>query len=153
MDKKFAFKQSGVFLVAILLLTLFNIGYVSIEIYKSSMSQPMVSGSTITEAEFSRLSTLSQYALILETAFLILIILNICLTITKRNKLVLIGILLHLGFLIVLFSVNTVIAAIFHAPVGNMRQIVYIPFIIVGGAASYVVLRHVMAKRGVFSLK
>ena len=70
--------------IFITILLILNLGYISIEIYKSILSKPL--GPTITQSEFSRISTLSDFAYLFEVAFILVSLTWILLMFIKRNR-------------------------------------------------------------------
>lgn len=139
------FKQSNTFYIVILVCL--NIAYVSIEIYKSSVSEPLLGRTGITQAEFSKLETISHYALFFENAFLIVSIIWAVLMFSKNYMPSLKGsIFIHLSLLIVLFMLNCALAWIFNAPIGNVTQLLLGPLVLVFGALFYFLLNHSLSK-------
>ncbi|MFB9973188.1 hypothetical protein FPQ10_08530 [Allobacillus sp. SKP2-8] len=132
--------------IFITILLILNLGYISIEIYKSILSKPL--GPTITQSEFSRISTLSDFAYLFEVAFILVSLTWILLMFIKRNRTHFIqhaGI--HASLLISLFVINYILSWSFNAPVGNLTQLLYGPFVFVIGAMIYFVLTELLFKK------
>lgn len=124
--------------------------YVSIEIYKSKISKPLLGKSEITKLEFSKLETLSNYGSTFEAAFLILSIFGVFLVFTKKYKPLLKSyIVIQLTFLISILTLNNVLAWAFDAPIGNMTQLLFIPFILVFGVLVYFVIKGIFRVLGI----
>lgn len=147
MKKENIFQKSVVFRFIILLILISNIIYVSIEIYKSQISKSLVNKSEITELVFSKLVTFSNYALIFEFVFLLLSLASVVIMFIKTYRPLLVSYLVIQSlFLMSLFVLNNVLAWIFDAPVGNMTQLLYVPFILVFAVFIYFVVKKTFLK-------
>jgi glucan phosphoethanolaminetransferase (alkaline phosphatase superfamily) len=141
-------KQFGAFWLMLIVMLLLNIVYISIKLYKSNISKPMLAKSEITQAEFARLHTLSNYALSIESSFLIVLIITMIIMFSKKHKsLIYRSLVLLLSFLILLLAVNIVATQIFDAPIGNNVQLLFVPILLVAGVFIYVVLRKILPQR------
>lgn len=136
------FKKSGLFRLIILLMFLLNVVYVSIEIYKAKISNPLLGNSEVTKLEFAKLETLSNYTSTFETAFLLLSIIGTFLIFIKRYKPLLKSyIVIQLTFLTSILILNNALAWIFDAPTGNMTQLLFGPFTLLLGVLIYFVIK------------
>lgn len=140
-------KQSILFGLSILIMFFLNVAYVSIELYKSNISKTLLAKAEITQVEFAKIETLTNYAITIDTAFIILTIGSIVFMFLKKNRpKIKSANLFLLTFLIVLFVLNMVTARIFDAPIGNITQLLYIPIIIVFVVYIYLVIRNTSRK-------
>ncbi len=144
-NKKKLFNQNNILRILILLQVFINMAYVSIEIYKSTVSKPLLGKLEITQGEFTKIRTLSNYASFFEIAFLIIIIVYITMIFIKKYKPFLKGsILIQLTALISLFILNYVFAIVFNAPVGNLTQLLFIPLLITLGVTIYLIFKSLL---------
>jgi len=129
-------KQNKAFYI--LTLVVLNLVYVSIEIYKSKISEPLLGKPNITKLEFSKIETLSNFAYYFEVAFLIVSIIWTSLLFLKKYKPQFKkSIFIQLSFLIIVFIFNYTLSWIFDAPVGNLTQLLFGPLGYVIGAIIY----------------
>jgi magnesium-transporting ATPase (P-type) len=148
MKKENIFQKSSVFRFIILLMLISNIAYVSIEIYKSQFSKSFVNKSDITEVAFSQLITLSNYALVFESVFLLLSILGVVMMFIKMYRPLLASYLvIQLLFLTSVLMLNTTLAWTFGAPVGNMTQLLYAPFVLAVVTLIYFLIKNTFLKK------
>ncbi|MHA6261549.1 hypothetical protein ACXYMX_16940 [Sporosarcina sp. CAU 1771] len=131
MKKENIFQKSSVFRFIILLMLISNVAYVSIEIYKSQFIKSFVNKVDMTEVAFSKLVTLSNYALVFESVFLLLSILGVVMMFIKIYRPLLASYLVaQLLFLTSVLVLNNTLAWVFEAPAGNMTQLLYAPFVL-----------------------
>ena len=147
-------RQIGMFLKQyrafyILTLVVLNMAYISIEIYKSKIVEPLLGKSNITKLEFSKIETLSNFAYYFEVSFLIVSIIWTLLLFSKKYKPQFKkSIIIQLSFLILVFIFNYTLSWIFGAPVGNLTQLLLGPLVFVIGAIIYFTLSsHFSSKR------
>lgn len=154
MKKENIFQKSGVFRFILLLMLISNIVYVSIEIYKSQISKSLVYKSKMIELAFSKLVTLSNYTLVIETAFLILSLMGLVMMFIKMYRPLLASCLvIQLVFLTSMLTLNNILAWVFEAPVGNMTQLLYAPFVLVLAILIYFVVKNTFPKKGSMDYK
>lgn len=135
------FKQNRMFYVFVFVLL--NIAYVSIEIYKSIISEPLLFKNEITQSEFAEVQTLSNFAYFFEISFLILSIIWTLFMFSKKYKYSLRrSLFIQLLLLIALFILNCTLSWLFDVPVGNLVQLLFGPFVFVIGALIYVTLSY-----------
>lgn len=141
-NNKKLFNQSNIFHILILLQVFINMAYVSIEIYKSTVSKPLLDKLELTHNEFAKLVTLSNYASFFENAFLIIVVIYSIMAFTKKYEPFLKdSILIQLTSLSILFIFNYVLAMIFDAPAGNLTQLLFIPLVITFVGIIYFMLK------------
>ncbi|MUV38956.1 hypothetical protein JNUCC1_02828 [Lentibacillus sp. JNUCC-1] len=128
-------------------LTVLNLCYVSIEIYKSKFTQPLIGKSHITEAEFSKFETLSNYAYYFESAFLIVSIVWTLLMCSKKYQLSFkSGMIAQFTLLFVWYVVNSILSVLFKAPIGNLTQLLWLPIVFAVVGVVYFVLSNLISK-------
>ncbi len=140
--EKNIFKQSRVFRSITLLMAIFNVVYVSVVIYKSKISKPLLGQGIITEQEYSQLQNLTNYTSFIEVVFIILALVSIFLIFTKKHKCLLKGyFVIQLTFLIAMFTINVMLAWMFDAPSGDMSLNLIGPFLILFWAFIYFIFK------------
>ncbi|KHF39235.1 hypothetical protein [Halalkalibacter okhensis] len=144
------FEQSMLFRSILLLSVFLYMVYVSIEIYKSHISEPFIVNAELTQVEFNQLHLLSNYAFIAEVGFLILLIVCNLLMFKKEKKpffkdFILFQLLMFTG----LFLLNTALAWLFNVPIGNMTQILFAPFTVVMMVLIYFLIESFLRRREV----
>ncbi|WP_210468482.1 hypothetical protein [Sporosarcina sp. 6E9] len=148
------FQKSGVFRFIILLMLISNMVYVSIEIYKSQFSNSLVKNTEITELTFTKLATLSSYALIFEMVFLVLSLVGIAMIFIKIYRpLFLSYVVIQLVLLTSMLALNNVLAWAFDAPAGNMSQLLFVPFALVFAALFYFVVKNTFLKKSRLTIR
>ena len=117
------------------LLAIINFMYVVAEINKPHILQSMGYDTTkssvyqVSQAEVERLSTVSNYSLQFESAFIIVSLLCLIFLLTKKVRPFFTGlIIMTFSFFSLLFILNIALAAIFEVPQGNLTQLLIIPF-------------------------
>lgn len=110
---------------------LINIAYISIEIYKSIISEPLLLKAKITRLEFLKLETLSTYAWYLESAIIVLMFASVLFVCTKKYRSYLKSfIVVHLVYIGVFLLLGNILSWIFVAPVGNLTQQLIYPIML-----------------------
>lgn len=136
------FKQSALFRFIIILMAILHVVYVSIAIYKSHISKPLLGQSHITKGEYSQLENLTNYTTFLEIVFILLILIGTFLIFTNKHKRLFNSyFVIQLTFLIAIAILNRVLAWIFDAPAGDLSQNLIIPFIIMFFVLMYFIIR------------
>ncbi|TFJ90658.1 hypothetical protein [Lentibacillus salicampi] len=137
-------KRSRIFYI--LVLALLNMTYVSIEIYKSKISKPLLENSKITQLEFAKLESMSNYALLFETAFLIISVIWTLLMFTKKYEpTIKSSIPIQLLLLVSLLILNCTLSWLFDAPIGNLTQLLFGPIVFTSGAVIYFLLSKLLS--------
>ncbi|MBP1968374.1 magnesium-transporting ATPase (P-type) [Virgibacillus natechei] len=145
--KKNIFKQSILYRFILLLMFLVNGAYVSIEIYKAKISEPLLDKSGLTHLEYSKIELLSHYARIFEGIFITLAIISIFVLFIKKYKGLLKSyIFIQLLFLISIFILNSVLSTSFGVIVGNTVRNLIGPFILLIGVLIYFVITKIRNK-------
>ena len=135
-------RQNRLFRLYLVLLAILNIAYVSIEIYKAKVSEPLLVKAEITQLEFLRLETLSSYAWYFESAIIVLMFVSIFLICTKKYRHFLKGfIAIHLAYLVTFFLLGNALSWIFVAPVGNLTQQLVYPILLILGVLIYSIIK------------
>ena len=135
-------RQNKVFGLYLVLLAILNIAYVSIEIYKSKISEPLLLKAEITQLEFLRLETLSTYAWYFESAIIVLMFISVFLICTKKyHNFLKEFIAIHLVYLVTFLLLGNALSWIFVAPVGNLTQQLVFPIILILGALVYFITK------------
>ena len=146
-NEKNIFKQSRVFRLYLMLLSLLSMVYVAIEIYKAKISKPLLLKAEITQLEFMELATLSTYAYYFESALATLSVIGVFLIFIKKYRPFLTSfIVIQLAYLVALFMLSNVLSWIFVAPIGNLTQHLIAPFILTVGMLIYFLVTTVKTK-------
>lgn len=131
----------------ILILSVLNIAYASIEIYKSIVSTPFSAKTNLTELEFSKIHHLTAYANFFEIAFLITSVIWTLLLFSKKNKQQFTKwIFIQLLFLVLLFIINGTLSVVTPALIGNLTQLFLGPFIFALGAWLYFIFNRFFSR-------
>ena len=108
----------------------------------------LVKNIEITELTFTKLATLSSYALIFEIVFLVLSLVGIAMIFIKNYRpLFLSYVVFQLVLLTSMLALNNILAWAFEAPAGNMSQLVFVPFALVFAALFYLVVKNTFLKK------
>lgn len=137
------FKQSHIFRLSLYLMIILNVLYVSIAIYKSKISAPLLGKSNITADEFAEVLSLTKYTSFLEVVFIALSLGTILLVFTKKYKqLQKSYVVIQLIVLISIFLINEVLAWIFNAPAGDVSQNLIGPFAMTFWFSVYLIIKN-----------
>lgn len=117
------------------LLTFINLLYVSVEVNKPNILKAMgydvtkYSVFSVSQSEVERLSAVSNYSLLFESAFIIISMLWIVFLLTKKVRPFFKSMMIiTVNFFLFLFLLNIAFAIIFSTPYGNLVQLLIIPF-------------------------
>lgn len=133
--------QNKIFVLYLLLLAILNMAYVSIEVYKAKISEPLLVKGEITKLEFLRLETLSSYTSYFESTIIVLMFISVFLVCTKKYRHLLRSfIAIHLAYLVTFLLLGNALSWIFVAPVGNLTQQLIFPFILILGVLFYFII-------------
>lgn len=123
--------QSTLFRIFLILAALSNLIYVFIEIKKNRLIQPLLTKSEINQLEYSQINSFSNSSFFFETTFIIFTLLMFLIIFRKKYRIVLkTGVSLLLIYFSMLFLLNSFLSWLFNAPLGNLTQILTLPFII-----------------------
>ncbi|WP_143484600.1 hypothetical protein [Halalkalibacillus sediminis] len=119
-------KESTLFRLYFILMSILAVAYVSIETYKSEINKPLIEKSGLTKSEFLEAHSLTILANNVEIALVVLALLGVWVIYLKKYRPYMGSFLIsHIIFLAAIFLMGTVVAKIFDAPVGNLTEIVF----------------------------
>ncbi|WP_047982279.1 hypothetical protein [Ornithinibacillus contaminans] len=119
--------KSSIFRLFMIIAACIYVAYVSIEIYKATISRSIV-GPQITEAEFMQLHSLTNYSLIFEYGLFFLAVASlVVLFFIKSGSFKKRFMASLLVVFIVLWILGAILSWIFNAPVGNLTQPLLFP--------------------------
>lgn len=140
--------KNNLFRVVMTLLFLTNIAYITIETLKFQKSDFVFNHSTMTEAMFAEITTLSNYLIVIESIFFLFTLVGIVLLCNKVYRSFAESYFFgQFIVLVVLFLINTIVAWIFHIPMGNIVQLLYAPLAITFVIVSYLLIHNYLMKQ------
>lgn len=145
--KKSMFKQSGVYRLILLLMFIANGLFVSIEIYRNRIIEPLLGKSIISKASYVKIESLSTYSYWFEVAFIILALVSVFLVIAKKHTSLLKSYLfIQSIFLVSLFALNSVLSWFFDVVIGDTIRDLIGPFFLLLYMFIYFVVKRISGK-------